>query len=209
MGRDQPGCRTEDVKRQTWRSGRPRRSRRIPRGRSDPGVQSRRGVHGPEQRGSWRRLSPSVLSESMAQGLADVPGEHLEAVIESADECPGECIYITDAGLWRLSPRNCPKRCGRPPKQPLRRSPASPSGGYRLVENGHQATPRPPQRLASTLHGSDALGVHSTETVGFLCIQSLAPWSGPIKPERALGPHVLVPPIVGQPGAKSGLFAVM
>ena len=145
MGRDQPGCRTEDVKRQTWRSGRPRRSRRIPRGRSDPGVQSRRGVHGPEQRGSWRRLSPSVLSESMAQGLADVPGEHLEAVIESADECPGECIYITDAGLWRLSPRNCPKRCGRPPKQPLRRSPASPSGGYRLVENGHQATPRLPK----------------------------------------------------------------
>ena len=76
------------------------------------------------------------------------------------------------------------------------------------MENGHQATPRPPQRLASTLHGSDALGVHSTETVGFLCIQSLAPQSGPIKPERALGPHVLVPPIVGQSGAKSGLFAV-
>ena len=30
----------------------------------------------------------------MATGLAGVPEEHLEAVIESADECPGECIYI-------------------------------------------------------------------------------------------------------------------
>ena len=30
----------------------------------------------------------------MAEGLAGVPEEHLEAVIESADECPGECIYI-------------------------------------------------------------------------------------------------------------------
>ena len=34
----------------------------------------------------------------MAAGLADVPAEHLDAVIDSADECPGECIYmeITD-----------------------------------------------------------------------------------------------------------------
>jgi ferredoxin len=30
----------------------------------------------------------------MAEGLAEVPENQLEAVIESADECPGECIYI-------------------------------------------------------------------------------------------------------------------
>jgi ferredoxin len=30
----------------------------------------------------------------MATGLADVPEGLLEDVIESADECPGECIYI-------------------------------------------------------------------------------------------------------------------
>jgi ferredoxin len=30
----------------------------------------------------------------MATGLAGVPGELVEATIESAEECPGECIYI-------------------------------------------------------------------------------------------------------------------
>jgi ferredoxin len=30
----------------------------------------------------------------MAEGTAEVPGELLEAVIESAEECPGECIFI-------------------------------------------------------------------------------------------------------------------
>ena len=30
----------------------------------------------------------------MAEGLAVVPEEHLDATIESADECPGECIFI-------------------------------------------------------------------------------------------------------------------
>ena len=29
-----------------------------------------------------------------AEGLAEIPDKHLEAVIESAEECPGECIYI-------------------------------------------------------------------------------------------------------------------
>ncbi len=28
------------------------------------------------------------------EGRADVPDNELEGVIESADECPGECIYI-------------------------------------------------------------------------------------------------------------------
>ena len=30
----------------------------------------------------------------MAAGLADVPENQLDAVVDSADECPGECIYI-------------------------------------------------------------------------------------------------------------------
>lgn len=30
----------------------------------------------------------------MATGLADVPANLLDAVIESAEECPGECIFI-------------------------------------------------------------------------------------------------------------------
>ena len=29
-----------------------------------------------------------------AEGLAEIPDGQLEAVIESAEECPGECIYI-------------------------------------------------------------------------------------------------------------------
>lgn len=32
----------------------------------------------------------------MAQGLADVPDHLLEAVIESAEECPGECIFLQE-----------------------------------------------------------------------------------------------------------------
>ena len=30
----------------------------------------------------------------MAEGMALVPSEDVEAAIESADECPGECIFI-------------------------------------------------------------------------------------------------------------------
>jgi ferredoxin len=29
-----------------------------------------------------------------ADGLAEIPEDQLDAVIESAEECPGECIYI-------------------------------------------------------------------------------------------------------------------
>jgi ferredoxin len=29
-----------------------------------------------------------------AEGLANFPDAQLDAVIESAEECPGECIYI-------------------------------------------------------------------------------------------------------------------
>ncbi|SVE01657.1 uncharacterized protein METZ01_LOCUS454511 [marine metagenome] len=34
----------------------------------------------------------------MADGLAIVPEELLEAAIESAEECPGECIFIEVEG---------------------------------------------------------------------------------------------------------------
>jgi ferredoxin len=30
----------------------------------------------------------------MAEGTATVPGELVESTIESAEECPGECIFI-------------------------------------------------------------------------------------------------------------------
>ena len=30
----------------------------------------------------------------MAEGTASVPEEHVEATIDSAEECPGECIFI-------------------------------------------------------------------------------------------------------------------
>ncbi|MGK0276683.1 MAG: ferredoxin, partial [Ilumatobacter sp.] len=29
-----------------------------------------------------------------AEGLAEFPDKMLDAVVESAEECPGECIYI-------------------------------------------------------------------------------------------------------------------
>ena len=29
-----------------------------------------------------------------ADGMADIPEKLLDAVIESAEECPGECIFI-------------------------------------------------------------------------------------------------------------------
>jgi ferredoxin len=34
------------------------------------------------------------LCEEIAPGLANVPGSLEEAVIEAAEECPGECIFI-------------------------------------------------------------------------------------------------------------------
>lgn len=35
---------------------------------------------------------------TMASGLADVPEELLEAVIDAAEECPGECIFLESGG---------------------------------------------------------------------------------------------------------------
>lgn len=47
---------------------------------------------------SWPSiLGPAGGSEpvyKMAQGMADVPDSEIESVVESAEECPGECIFI-------------------------------------------------------------------------------------------------------------------
>jgi ferredoxin len=32
----------------------------------------------------------------MAEGLARIPDSLLESVIEAAEECPGECIFIEE-----------------------------------------------------------------------------------------------------------------
>lgn len=32
----------------------------------------------------------------MSQGMASVPDKELEACIEAADECPGECIFMEE-----------------------------------------------------------------------------------------------------------------
>ena len=32
----------------------------------------------------------------MGEGMATVPADQLDAVIDSAEECPGECIYIEE-----------------------------------------------------------------------------------------------------------------
>ena len=41
--------------------------------------------------GAPRQDAPPL---KMAAGLAPVPPEDVEAAIEAADECPGECIFI-------------------------------------------------------------------------------------------------------------------
>jgi len=39
---------------------------------------------------------PGVPVYKMAWGLAEVPDQLLDACIESAEDCPGECIYIVE-----------------------------------------------------------------------------------------------------------------
>jgi len=48
---------------------------------------------------SWKTLvDPNVggtePTYKMGEGMAEIPDNLLEAVIESAEECPGECIFI-------------------------------------------------------------------------------------------------------------------
>lgn len=40
------------------------------------------------------RLFDGVAHPAGAEGMARIPEGQLEAVIESAEECPGECIFI-------------------------------------------------------------------------------------------------------------------
>ena len=47
-------------------------------------------IYGPT--GEVRSAGDPVLK--MAEGMATVPPDDIEAVIESAEECPGECIYL-------------------------------------------------------------------------------------------------------------------
>ena len=39
-------------------------------------------------------LFDGVVNPAMADGVARVPDKLIEAVIEAAEECPGECIFI-------------------------------------------------------------------------------------------------------------------
>ena len=44
---------------------------------------------------AYVKAGDKVLSDpGGAEGLADIPDGQLDAVIESAEECPGECIFI-------------------------------------------------------------------------------------------------------------------
>lgn len=48
---------------------------------------------------TWKDIYNGVGTDpvyKMAQGLAEVTDKLLEAVIESAEECPGECIFIEE-----------------------------------------------------------------------------------------------------------------
>ena len=47
-------------------------------------------IYGPD--GEVSSAGDPVLK--MAHGMATVPDEDLDAAIESAEECPGECIYL-------------------------------------------------------------------------------------------------------------------
>lgn len=45
----------------------------------------------------WKNIYNGLGKEpvyQMSQGMATVPDNLLEATIEAADECPGECIFI-------------------------------------------------------------------------------------------------------------------
>ena len=40
-----------------------------------------------------QRLEDASIAEG-AKGLANFPDDQMDLVVESAEECPGECIYI-------------------------------------------------------------------------------------------------------------------
>jgi ferredoxin len=42
------------------------------------------------------KLFDGKTNPAMAEGLARIPDSLLESVIEAAEECPGECIFIEE-----------------------------------------------------------------------------------------------------------------
>jgi ferredoxin len=41
-----------------------------------------------------RDLNGSVLLVGGDSSMVDVPTQHIDAVLDAADECPGECIFV-------------------------------------------------------------------------------------------------------------------
>ena len=41
-----------------------------------------------------RDASGAVLLAGGSSSMVDVPNHHVDAVLDSADECPGECIFV-------------------------------------------------------------------------------------------------------------------
>lgn len=44
------------------------------------------------------RLFDGVANPASSEGMARIPDGQIEAVIEAAEECPGECIFIEVEG---------------------------------------------------------------------------------------------------------------
>jgi ferredoxin len=47
-----------------------------------------------KQGGEWVIYAEAKGQKQGADGMAEIPEKQLDAVIESAEECPGECIFI-------------------------------------------------------------------------------------------------------------------
>jgi ferredoxin len=47
-----------------------------------------------KQGGEWVVYAEAKGQKQGADGMAEIPEKLLDAVIESAEECPGECIFI-------------------------------------------------------------------------------------------------------------------
>tara|TARA_B100000029_G_C17553608_1_gene950965 strand:+ start:925 stop:1209 length:285 start_codon:yes stop_codon:yes gene_type:complete len=60
-------------------------------GMADDGLAYVKEASWPDVYGVPRQGEPPL---KMADGLASVPGEDVQAVIEACEECPGECIFL-------------------------------------------------------------------------------------------------------------------
>ena len=61
---------------------------------ADDGLAYVKEVHWPNIYGPDGEVRSGDPTYKMATGMAVVPSELLEATIESAEDCPGECIFI-------------------------------------------------------------------------------------------------------------------